>query len=483
MKILLINPIINKNISKISSFFPAGISYIGSYLQSNNFDVEFLDLQTIAKKKMEKFGLRYYLKEKLTSFKPDIVGIGCLFSHYFPNAKKISKELKSINPKLLIVLGGLHPTLFCRDIMEQTPDIDFIILGEGEKSFLSLCEQIKEKSKKYIDIDGLAFRDNNKIIINPKTKYIDNLDELPFPSFDKIAIDQYVGHLRYNSKNRGMSILTSRSCPNKCTFCSMFHSHGSKWRSRSAENVLEEIEILYKKYNIRNFQFMDDNMTFSKKRTMEIFSQINKRGMKITFSFPNGIAIKTLDYEVLSLMKDTGCLEIRLPIESGSEYMRNKIMKKRLSNEKIFEVIEVCNKLDMPTIGYFIVGMPGEDHTTMKENFDFVKQLRGPYHVDFMATNFATPYPGTALFKQCIEEKLIDEETIQQLIDGTGTVFDKPIIKLKTLSESELIEYRKKMLQIAFKQSFFPLLKRYGKPTKNNFRIFKALVRRFVFEY
>ena len=95
------------------------------------------------------------------------------------------------------------------------------------------------------------------------------------------------------------------------------------------------------------------------------------------FFFPNGMSINTLDREVIEVMKEAGCVEIRLPIESGSEHLRNKIMKKGLSNKKIFEVIEACNDLNLPTVGYFIVGMPGEDHKTMQENVDFVKQLKG----------------------------------------------------------------------------------------------------------
>ncbi len=473
-KILLINPDINKSHSRISSFFPSGLAYLASSLEQNSFDVRIIDFQNSP-------GIK--LHDELKSYNPGIVGIGCLFSHYLPNAKEIARQIKKLNPNIIIALGGLHPTIFYNEIIGQINEIDYIILGEGEISFSRLCDKIRNRADNFEDIDGLAYRYNGGIRVNPKTEFIDNLDTLPFPSFDKIDMEKYYYHLRYNKNNRGMSLVTSRSCPNRCTFCSMFHSHGSKWRQRTPENIIEEIGFLYKKYNIRNFQFMDDNMSFDKDRTIRIFKSVIQSGMKITFFFPNGIAIKTLDREVLKIMKEAGCLEIRLPIESGSEFLRNRVMKKRLSNEKIFDVIEICNEFEIPTIGYYILGMPGEDHETMQENINFVKQLRGRRFIDFLGINFAVPYPGTALFKQCIGEGLVDDSDVEKLMDGSLTIFDQPIIKLKTLTKNELINYRKELLRILFRQNVFKIIARYAKPTRNNYQIFRAIFHRFVVGY
>jgi magnesium-protoporphyrin IX monomethyl ester (oxidative) cyclase len=473
----------NKTVSRISSFFPSGIAYLASYLESNGFEVRVFDFQTLPRKSLKAHGFLPYLKREIDSFNPDIVGIGCLFSHYLPSIKEIVRDLKALKESMVIVLGGLHPTLYYEKLMAQLQAIDFIILGEGEVSFLALCKKLKENAKTFSDIDGLAYREGGEIKVNQKMSFIERLDDLPFPAFDKFNMETYMYHIRYNRKNRGMSVITSRSCPQRCTFCSMFHSHGRKWRTRSAANVLDEIELLYHKYDIRNFQFMDDNMTFNKERTISICRGILDRGMNITFFFPNGMSINTLDREVIEVMKEAGCVEIRLPIESGSEHLRNKIMKKGLSNKKIFEVIEACNDLNLPTVGYFIVGMPGEDHKTMQENVDFVKQLKGRRFVDFLGTNFAIPFPGTALYKQCVEEELIDDKTMEQLMDGTITIFDQPIIRLKTITEEELIEHRKQLWEISFKQNFFRILRRYSRPTRNNYQIFRALVHRFVVGY
>ena len=483
MNILLINPNLNKSKSKISSFFPSGILYLASYLKKHGFNVKIIDFQTITHQDLKANGVAFYLQEATKDFPPALVALGCLFSHYFPSINEIVDQLQVVLPEALVAIGGLHPTLFPKQIMERLPSIDYIVLGEAEISFLELCQKIKKEDTNFKSVDGLAYRDNQTMMLNPKTQFINNLDELPFPAFDKINIDNYVYHLRYNKNNRGMSIITSRSCPNRCTFCSMFHSHGYKWRARTPENVLNEMEHLYYKYDIRNFQFMDDNMSFNKKRTMAIFQGVQNRNLKITYNFPNGIAIKTLDREVIKLMKETGCLEIRLPIEHGSEYIRNEVMKKRLSTEQIFKVIELCNEFEIPTVGYFIIGMPGETHETLAENLNFIRKLKGNHFVDFMAANFATPYPGTELFRQCTEQGLLDQDKIAGLIDGTLTIFDTPIIKLKNVMEEDLIKARRDIWRVSFRQNLFKICIRYLKPTRNNFQIYRAIIHRFVFGY
>ena len=475
MNVLLINPVINQIRSKVSSYFPAGIAYLASHLEQNGFNVRVLDFQTSPHKYSDQF-----LREEINSYNPEVVGIGCLFSLYFPSVKETAKKIKKINNRIPIVIGGAHPTLFFRDILIDCRDIDFIVLGEGEESFLQLCLKLKNKDAALSDIDGLAYRENGEIRVNPKTRFIERLDSLPFPAFDKFDMKLYFRHVRYTRKNRGMSIITSRSCPYRCTFCSMFHTHGTKWRGRTTANVIDEIELLYNKHGVRCFQIMDDNMAVSKDRTLDILRTIKRRGLDISIVFPNGISINTLDREVIEALKGAGCKEIRLPIEHGSEYIRNSVMKKHLREEKIFEVIELCNEFKIPTIVFLIIGMPGEDRKTMEENINFVKKLKGRRFVDMLAPNFATPYPGTELFKQCIEEKLIDDDIIRGLTEGTLTVFDKPIIKLKTLSEKELIDYRIKLWKVSFRQNFFRIAVRYLRPNRANYQAITAFIRRFV---
>lgn len=478
MNVLLINPTIDRAFSKRYSYFPIGLAYLLSTLEKEGYKTKVLDFNANPEDLTEE-----NIKNEVKAFGPSIAGIGCLFSNYYPSLTKLAGMIKDVDRGIKVVIGGLHPTLFYDQILSEHDSIDFVMLGESEQSLVDLCRAVKSGNSSFGDIDGMAYRENGDVRVNPKTSFIDDLDSLPFPAYESFDLSKYHYHNRYSAfkKNTGMSVLTSRSCPNRCTFCSMFHSHGKRWRPRSARNVIDEVEHLYKNHGIRHFMFMDDNMTLNKKRTLEIFRGITGRGMKITFDFPNGVSIKTIDRQVMEAIKEAGCQEMPLPIESGSERIRNEVIKKRLPEEKIFKAIELCNEFDIETIGLFVLGMPGEDHESVLENLEFVRKLKGNHAVDFISMAFATPFPGTALFEQCVREKLIDEETISSLVNGTIQTFDKPVINLPTLSKQELLDFRKAMMTQFIKQNL-PRLAIGGiaRPTFT-FRVLKAVWNRFLF--
>ncbi len=466
MQVLLINPR-PQNIHP-DGFFPIGLAYLAAFLEQKKIRTKVVDFFAYP----DKIDDINFLREEINSFKPDIIGVGCLFSVYFPVVKEICRKIKLINNNLKVVIGGLHPTTFPGEILSGCEYIDFIILGEGEESFVDLCLKLTD-GKEVEDIDGLAYRQGGEIKISPKTRYIADLDNLPFPAYHKFNMDNYFYHYWYQRNNRGMSILTSRSCPNRCIFCNMFLAHGNVWRARSPESVLDEMEFLYNEYRIRHFMFMDDNMTLNKQRTMDIFEGIIKRKLRVTFNFPNGVSVNTLDQDIIEAMKKAGCIEISLAIESGSEYIRNNVIKKRLSNKKIFEVIELCNKYHISTKGFFIFGLPGEDRATFDESLSFVSQLRGNRAIDFILPHFATPFPGTALFQQSFSEGLIDNLTVKKLIECEVMPYDKPIIKLKTLSEQDIIEYRNKIMRRFLKQNYLRLFLKYLKDFRRYSRFIK----------
>jgi len=476
-RVLLINPKPNRSATKVSSYFPTGLAYISSYLRSKDLAVAIMDLS-----KVPDTSISERLGSGFKEFMPDIVGIGCLFSVYFPGVVNIARLAKRIDKNIPICIGGLHPTLFHRNILSSNGDIDYVILGEGERSFYDLIRALKGQIDKK-DVDGLAYRMGQEVMANEKKYYIDDLDNLPFPDFERFDMDNYFYHYRYSPDNRGMSIITSRSCPNRCSFCSMFHAHGPRWRSRSAENVLDEIQFLYEKYKVRHLQFMDDNMTFNKERSIDIFRKIVERGLKVTIDFPNGLSVNTLDDDIIFWMKKAGCIEVRLAVESGSVYMRNHIMRKRLSDEKIFEVIEACNKHRIAIVVFFVLGMPGENNQTVADNMSFVKKLKGNRGVDFISPNYATPFPGTDLFETCMKDELINRDTVQSIIDGSISLYDRPIIKLKDLSEKELIDFRNRLWRVSSVNNLPRIAMRYLKPTKANYRLISTFFKRFFIGY
>ena len=397
-KVLLINPPTPDFVRSIDKHIPNSLLYLGSSLQQDNHNVKLIDINN---KSVD-------IENEINYFKPDLIGITCLFSGRFKNTMSLSRKIKGYSPELPIIIGGIHPTIFAKEILEDYSCVDYICLGEGEKTLRNFVNE-----KKLEGIDGLAYRESNKIKINPKTSFIKNLDELPFPAYNLINLKDYHFNTSHWNNPKGLPIsipvpiISSRSCPNRCTFCSMFLVHGEKWRPRSANNVVDEIEHLYNKYNQRYFSFMDDNMTLSKKRTLKITREIINRGLDIQFDTPNGVAIKSLDKEVMDSLVEAGLVRICVAPESGSEFIRNKMMKKKLPTKDIYNFFEMVKDYkNLNVKAFFIMGYPQETKETLKETYDMIKKISPS--LDQITIFDFIPYPGTEIFEYCKNKGLID---------------------------------------------------------------------------
>jgi magnesium-protoporphyrin IX monomethyl ester (oxidative) cyclase len=187
---------------------------------------------------------------------------------------------------------------------------------------------------------------------------------------------------------------------------------GNKIRFRTAENVFTEIKMLYENYGINYFKIMDDNFTYSKKRTLEICDMITKNNLKIVMEFMNGLMVKTMDKEIIDALCLSGGLFFPLAIESGSDYIRNVIMRKNCSKELIFDVIQNLRKHNVIIKAFFIIGMPEETEETIDDTINMLKNL----DIDFAFVSIVNPFPGTALYNQCKRDNLFtlkfDEEKL-----------------------------------------------------------------------
>ena len=222
----------------------------------------------------------------------------------------------------------------------------------------------------------------------------------------------------------------------------MWKVQGNKIRFRSADNVLNEISFLYEKYNLRYINFMDDNLTFNEELARKIFQGIIDRDLNLQFDTPNGVSVRTLNEPLIDLMVKVGLVKINLAIESGSDYIRNKCMKKGLSKQKIIDVVKIIRKYPNVFIcGFFIIGMPEETHETLQDTFDLIKEL----NLDKFGIFFATPYPGTHLFNQCMNDGLIKVEP-KQLMECSYLQYaaDIPHFAPYKLKKEDLIKFKQK---------------------------------------
>lgn len=391
---------------------PLGLAYIAACLE-HEYNVKIIDAACEGWDKEEKldnglitYGLTFReLKDKIRDFMPDVVGVSCLFSMQRENAHKVCAIAKEVDNNIIAIMGGAHPSAL-PEITLADRNVDFVVLGEGEYSTKELLKVLDQQSPESLTLrlsllDGIAFRDHDTVRVNPKTRFIEDLDQLAFPARHLLPMEKYFkinlphGVSSRNSPNT--PVITSRGCPANCIFCSIHSLWGDKYRARSPENVLRELHRLKEKYNIREIQFEDDNLTFDKPRAMRLFNLMIQENLNIAWTTPNGVALWNMDKELLLKMKQSGCYKLCLAIESGDQAMLNNTIGKPLNLKKVEELIPWVKRYGMESEAFFIVGFPEETKEQMKRTFDFASKLK----VDNVSFYIATPYPGTLLYKYC----------------------------------------------------------------------------------
>jgi magnesium-protoporphyrin IX monomethyl ester (oxidative) cyclase len=448
---------------------PLNITYLASAARQAGYNVNLVDLRVEQQKRklavsnsLESHDVKLLtkiLEDKILKNNAEIVGINCLYSGLFPVVLHLAKRIKLLNSKIKVVIGGIHPTIYAKEILKQYQDsIDYVIIGEGEDSLVELLNCLAAHNLSGLSsIDGLGYLKDNQVVINPKNNYIENLDALPFPAVDLLNLPDYFIDTSSWHSPKGLPIktpvpiITSRSCPNMCNFCSMHFVHGQKIRYRSPENVVEEMKMYIDNYGLNYFNISDDNLNLDKKRVLKLMHLIVKENLNIQFSTENGVYINSLDEEVLDAMSSAGLARLHLAFETGSDYMRTEVIGKNLYNKKIEELKNILLKDKYSHIylyGYFVIGFPEETKETLSQTY----QLITSFPLDNYSLFYAIPFPGTRLYNQCFKDRLFTEEyfydtdLLVNQVDVGQMVKGLPYIKPYNLELTELIEFKKKAL-------------------------------------
>ena len=416
MKILLFYPPITIHFDDTTQpalTEPLGISYIASYIESKGYNVSIIDAlaegfeNRIITKNSIRFGLsETQIIEKIKYYNPDIVGISIMFTSFSQDAHDLAKLIKKINNKIIVVLGGAHASVAPKNILKDK-NIDIVVIGEGEETFLEIIKKF-EKKQKLTNILGTATKINKKIIINKPRPFIKNLDTIPFPARNLLPMDLYLRNTSlYDIRHPTVSMFTSRGCPNNCIYCAVPGIWGRLWRPFSAIRVVDEIEFLIKRYGYREVHFLDDNISIDRNRLNQICDLIIKRKIDIKWTCPNGIAIWTLDKQLLKKMKKSGCYRLTFGIESGS-INTQKFIRKNLNLDKANQIIKLANKLGFWTFSTYIIGFPYESNQDLNKTINHALNS----YTDFVAFILLMPFPGTDITSIMIKEKLIKANSL-----------------------------------------------------------------------
>jgi len=375
--VVLINAPLRLSTPTSDRKMPLGLLYIASYLRASSIDVFVLDLSIL--------GLnRDQIIEEIKRLKPDIVGLNCL-SLNVETVLNLAQTIKSNFPRALVVVGGTHPTLSGTSLLELSTAVDVLVFGEGEEPMLRLAQDPDRME----DIPGIAFRRNGKIIQTPRSPRIMNLDSLPFPAVDLLPLEKYW------KREKVISLLASRGCPNKCIFCASPAIWGRTVTRRSPENVLKEIQTRIKEFDIRDFHFLDDEFLGWGEENLRIFcSGARELGIKWR-------AIGRIDqlknYELIKTLAESGCYKLTFGIESGVQDFQ-RFMGKNIDLRIVPEIIHQCQGAGIVTKAYFMLGFPTEKLEEMLATINFAVSLKRVGLSDAVFLPLM-PYYGTSLFR------------------------------------------------------------------------------------
>lgn len=344
------------------------------------------------------------IKKDIEKFNPDLVGIRVLSV----NLKFFEDMLAQFPEDLTVVVGGPHANLEPTKVLEY-PKVDYIVLNEGEETFLELVTAIIEK-RDVSGLKGVGYKARSKPTINPRRPFIEDLDSLPIPDYSVVDLDKYAKYLTYGYTFRRQGIiLTSRGCPFNCNYC--FNFTGRKFRKRSAQNVFDEIKYLYDNNDIRDFFIVDDTFNVDRKRSMEIFRLIIDSGIKINLYFTAGLRGDLMDEEFIDRMVEAGTIWVTFGVETVNKRVQ-KVANRIMNVEKVKQSIKYCCEKGIMVGAFFMVGFPTETKDEAMETLNFIKDLDRITMPYLFGVKY---FPGTKLFEIADELNIITPEQMENI--------------------------------------------------------------------
>jgi anaerobic magnesium-protoporphyrin IX monomethyl ester cyclase len=354
------------------------------------------------------------LRVVLSDMKPDLVGITVLMDKYGPSGHTVAKIAKALGA--YVVMGGVYASMNSGNVILDK-NIDLVVQGEGEEVFRSL-------------ILGVYNNTNSQSIISGKR--ITNLDSIPLPAYDLLDMKEYMYSADRNSVDRPSllpygHVMTSRGCPFGCCFCQVEQISGKEFRPRSPQNVLNEIKWLKDTYNIKSLIFDDDNLLTDQQRAKDIFQGMIDRRLVMPWKMIATAAFK-LDWDIIQLMKQSGCEYVNIAIESGCERVLHKVINKPVNLEHARDMVKCLQREEIYVAANFIVGFPTETWDEIRESLEYANRLNADYTKIFAAM----PLRNTRLWKMCEEQDAFKK-------DFTGNVqWNKGQIETKDFTANDL---------------------------------------------
>ncbi len=436
-KILLINPpqknvvaagIEDDFIDIIGYYPPLGLMYLATVLKNNAYEVKILDCVPM------KYDFEE-IKSEILLFNPFAVGI-TTFTTSIIDVLDTAKLVKELNTEIYVIIGGHHTFLYPKQSIKY-PNIDFILNGEAEFTFLELIDglQNNKNDEELSKIQGIGFLKNNEIFYNSNIPFIQNLDILPIPDRTLLPMDLYKSIVGRNKMVA--TVMSSRGCPFKCTYC---YCPSKQYRSRSTKNIIEEIKYLLD-LGYKEIFFFDDLFALQPKKVIDFAKALQDEKIKIDWSFRG--RINTITEELIKEVKAANIHRIQFGIESGVEKTLKRI-KKGITTEQIKKVIKWCKKAKITTIGNFMIGLPDETEEDILETLRFSRKIG----LNYAQYSVLVPYPFTEAYLEGLEKGLFSKDYWLEFAENPIEIYENFKVEYWTEIVSEQFLFK------TIKQSF-----------------------------
>lgn len=371
---------------------PLGLAFVAASLEKAGYQVAILDNYNL-KKPIEE------VKKELKRLGPEIVGITC-GSVTYRRCIETAQAIKEVLPSCKVVIGGWQPTYMPESLL-QYPEIDYLVMGEGEQAMVQLADSLAEGTKSAISkISGIAYMNKDKII-RKDPAFLQDLDQIPFPARHLLPMEIYDRIIPYLDASPVDTMNVIRGCPYHCAYCETKKLWGPTCRAFSPHRVAGEIEHLIQNFGSRGVYFVGDNFTINQKRTMKLCGLIKKK--KLDIKWVCDTRVDQISRELLKEMKSAGCQTIWFGVESGSARILEKLDKK-ITLEQISRAFKLCKEQGIQLACSFMVGIPGETVEDMNATFKFARKL----DPDWCQFNTYVAVPGSKLYDEIMENGFYD---------------------------------------------------------------------------
>lgn len=386
--------------SKGYSVPPLGLMYIAAFLEKEGYEVRIVpaDILELSQKQIIK---------EIQGFEPDLIGVTATTETRFQGFNLI-KCAKKAYPPALTILGGPHASLTAEECLTYISELDIVVRGEGEMTMLELCQCLENDRSPIplFSVNGLSFRSEGKIISTPDRQPIYNLDSLPFPAFHLIPFERYnfLVDVPGCGKLPAINMITSRGCPYNCNFCSTPVNWGRTARTRSPQNVIEEIEYCISRFGTKVLYFFDDIFNVKPERVEQICDLFVDR--KLNIHWKCDVRADLINKPLLIKMKKAGLFHLSFGLEAGSERVRNEVINKKVSMDSFHRLIHQCRELDVIPNPFFIFSHPTETWEEAQETLKIIEDYNDKIEASVAILHI---YPGTPLEKTAKEKEILPQ--------------------------------------------------------------------------